>query len=468
MDIKMNDGKEITGCSFDYMCTQYNETKLQIIENQTDATTKLSDISSTLLFDETINISDVTIGNDFNTFSSFYNNVTLYANKQSESKYGIGHTHVSFSYDLGNQLSIPIEDTFFIKNLNITVKGVNKLKKYSGFDSVNNGYFYDATNLNSYKDKLRSHLMYSFEYAWKTTTVNLPFDIEIEPVDVVFIGTKAINPISDNDNTQYKFNIVELFGNCLNIGTIYDNHTYKILSDPLRSNDTNGSDILMIGVPNGKSIKNIYANIEYTDNVRTIRKDNITGLLKLISDVNYFISLNPEMNTYDNDKTIYRYAAITDLKTNVYAQPYNIYFAILPRTYNSNTDNAIISFEIEFDSEPKYRDYSNVFDRQDWSSFKNFNKRGSMNSNIVLTGNAAYDVIDVANSIVSDDFSVKLVANTDYDATHIFNLSMNLDNISTEQLANIESINPLAQLISTDNKIKFIEKYCDKLNNLSL
>ena len=62
------------------------------------------------------------------------------------------------------------------------------------------------------------------------------------------------------------------------------------------------------------------------------------------------------MNKYDNDSETYRYAAISDLETNVFSQPYNVYFCLLPRTYNHSnsgkmTDNSLISFEIEFDDE---------------------------------------------------------------------------------------------------------------------
>ena len=266
-----------------------------------------------------------------------------------------------------------------------------------------------------------------------------------------------------------RFNIIDLFGNSLNIGTIYNNYSKKLLNAPLRSNNLDGSDILMIGVPNGKLIKNVFANVEYTDNTRRIRKDNITGLLKLISNVNYFISLNPEMNTYDNDKTVYRYAAITDLETNVYSQPYNVYFAILPRTYNKNTDNAIISFEVEFDSEPAYNNRDNVFSAQDWSTLYNFNKRGSANNNIkVVTNNYPYDNIDIPELLLSDNVNVKFVTNVDYDGTHIFNLSMNLTNIQAINLERISSFNPLAQFITETNQNKFIEKYCSELNDLSL
>lgn len=470
MDVKMNDGKEITGCGFDYMVTKYNEAKLQITENQSDATTKVSDILSTLLFDENVTLNGVRIKSDYKTFTSKYESTTLTIEKQHESKYGTGYTHVTFTYNLGNQLSIPIENTSFIKNLYLGVAGVNKLKRYAGFDTANNGYFYDAKKLNCYKKNLNSHTMYSLEYAWKSTLVYLPYDIEIEPVDVIFVGTKPIDPITgNNESERYKFNIVELFGNSLNIGTIYDNYSKKLLNAPLRSNNLNGSDILMIGVPNGKLIKNVFANVEYTDNSRRIRKDNITGLLKLISNVNYFISLNPEMNTYDNDKTVYRYAAITDLETNVYSQPYNVYFAILPRTYNKDTDNAIISFEVEFDSEPAYNNRDNVFDAQDWSTLYNFNKRGSANNNIrVVTNNYSYDNIDIPALLLSDDINVKFITNVDYDGTHIFNLSMNLANIKARNLERISSFNPLAKFITEINKNKFIEKYCSELNDLSL
>ena len=470
MDVKMNDGKEITGCGFDYMVTKYNEAKLQITENQSDTTTKVSDILSTLLFDENVNLNGVQISNNYKTFTSNYESTNLTIEKQYESKYGTDYTHVTFTYNLGNKLSIPIENTTFIKNLYLKVVGVNKRKKYAGFDTANNGYFYDATKLNCYNSNLNSHIMYSLEYAWKSTFVYLPYDIEIEPVDIIFVGTKPIDPvIGNNDSERYKFNIIELFGNSLNIGTIYDNYSKKLLNTPLRSNNLDGSDILMIGVPNGKLIKNVFANIEYTDNTRRIRKDNITGLLKLISNVNYFISLNPEMNTYDNDKTVYRYAAITDLETNVYSQPYNVYFAILPRTYNKNTDNAIISFEVEFDSEPVYNNRDNVFSAQDWSTLYNFNKRGSANNNIkVVTNNYPYDNIDIPELLLSDNVNVKFVTNVDYDGTHIFNLSMNLTNIQAINLERISSFNPLAQFITETNQNKFIEKYCSELNDLSL
>ena len=470
MDVKMNDGKEITGCGFDYMVTKYNEAKLQITENQSDTTTKVSDVLSTLLFDENVNLNGVQISSNYKTFTSNYESTNLTIEKQYESKYGTDYTHVTFTYNLGNKLSIPIENTTFIKNLYLKVVGVNKLKKYAGFDTVNNGYFYDATKLNCYKSNLNSHIMYSLEYAWKSALVYLPYDIEIEPVDVIFVGTKPIDPVTgNNDSEKYKFNIIELFGNSLNIGTIYDNYSKKLLNTPLRSNNLDGSDILMIGVPNGKLIKNVFANVEYTDNTRRIRKDNITGLLKLISNVNYFISLNPEMNTYDNDKTVYRYAAITDLETNVYSQPYNVYFAILPRTYNKNTDNAIISFEVEFDSEPAYNNRDNVFSAQDWSTLYNFNKRGSANNNIkVVTNNYSYDNIDIPELLLSDDVNVKFVTNVDYDGTHIFNLSMNLTNIQAINLERISSFNPLAPFITETNKNKFIEKYCSELNDLSL
>lgn len=470
MDVKMNDGKEITGCGFDYMVTKYNEAKLQITENQSDTTTKVSDILSTLLFDENVNLNGVQISNNYKTFTSNYESTNLTIEKQYESKYGTDYTHVTFTYNLGNKLSIPIKNTTFIKNLYLKVVGVNKLKKYAGFDTANNGYFYDATKLNCYKSNLNSHTMYSLEYAWKSTLVYLPYDIEIEPIDVIFVGTKPIDPVTGNsDSERYKFNIIELFGNSLNIGTIYDNYSKKLLNAPLRSNNLDGSDILMIGVPNGKLIKNVFANVEYTDNTRRIRKDNITGLLKLISNVNYFISLNPEMNTYDNDKTVYRYAAITDLETNVYSQPYNVYFAILPRTYNKNTDNAIISFEVEFDSEPAYNNRDNVFSAQDWSTLYNFNKRGSANNNIkVVTNNYSYDNIDIPELLLSDNVNVKFVTNVDYDGTHIFNLSMNLTNIQAVNLERISSFNPLAQFITETNQNKFIEKYCSELNDLSL
>lgn len=470
MDVKMNDGKEITGCGFDYMVTKYNEAKLQITENQSDTTTKVSDILSTLLFDENINLNGVQISNNYKTFTSNYESTNLTIEKQYESKYGTDYTHVTFTYNLGNKLSIPIENTTFIKNLYLKVAGVNKLKKYAAFDTANNGYFYDATKLNCYNSNLNSHIMYSLEYAWKSTLVYLPYDIEIEPVDVIFVGTKPIDPVTGNsDSERYKFNIIELFGNSLNIGTIYNNYSKKLLNAPLRSNNLDGSDILMIGVPNGKLIKNVFANVEYTNNTRRIRKDNITGLLKLISNVNYFISLNPEMNTYDNDKTVYRYAAITDLETNVYSQPYNVYFAILPRTYNKNTDNAIISFEVEFDSEPAYNNRDNVFSAQDWSTLYNFNKRGSANNNIkVVTNNYPYDNIDIPELLLSDNVNVKFVTNVDYDGTHIFNLSMNLTNIQAINLERISSFNPLAQFITETNQNKFIEKYCSELNDLSL
>ena len=470
MDVKMNDGKEITGCGFDYMVTKYNEAKLQITENQSDTTTKVSDILSTLLFDENVNLNGVQMSNNYKTFTSNYESTNLTIEKQYESKYGTDYTHVTFTYNLGNKLSIPIENTTFIKNLYLKVVGVNKLKKYAGFDTANNGYFYDATKLNCYNSNLNSHIMYSLEYAWKSTFVYLPYDIEIEPVDVIFVGTKPIDPVyGNNDSERYKFNIIELFGNSLNIGTIYDNYSKKLLNTPLRSNNLDGSDILMIGVPNGKLIKNVFANIEYTDNTRRIRKDNITGLLKLISNVNYFISLNPEMNTYDNDKTVYRYAAITDLETNVYSQPYNVYFAILPRTYNKNTDNAIISFEVEFDSEPAYNNRDNVFSAQDWNTLYNFNKRGCANNNIkVVTNNYSYDNIDIPELLLSDNVNVKFVTNVDYDGTHIFNLSMNLTNIQAINLERISSFNPLAQFITETNQNKFIEKYCSELNDLSL
>ena len=175
------------------------------------------------------------------------------------------------------------------------------------------------------------------------------------------------------------------------------------------------------------------------------------------------------MNTYDNDKTVYRYAAITDLETNVYSQPYNVYFAILPRTYNKNTDNAIISFEVEFDSEPVYNNRDNVFSAQDWSTLYNLNKRGSANNNIkVVTNNYSYDNIDIPELLLSDNVNVKFVTNVDYDGTHIFNLSMNLTNIQAINLERISSFNPLAQFITETNQNKFIEKYCSELNDLSL
>ena len=70
--------------------------------------------------------------------------------------------------------------------------------------------------------------------------------------------------------------------------------------------------------------------------------------------------------------------------------------------------------------------------------------------------------------IFSNEFKVSFVSNSEYDGNHIFNLSMNIDNLSNTKLDEIGTINPLSQFVKKDNKEAFIKKYCDKLNNLSL
>ena len=72
MDVKMNDGKKISECSFDYMITTFNEAKGQLNSNQSDTTNKISNIVNTLLFDEKIDLSNVNIKNDYKTFSQSY------------------------------------------------------------------------------------------------------------------------------------------------------------------------------------------------------------------------------------------------------------------------------------------------------------------------------------------------------------------------------------------------------------
>lgn len=477
MDVKMNDGKKISECSFDYMITTFNEAKGQLNSNQSDTTNKISNIVNTLLFDEKIDLSNVNIKNDYKTFSQSYKTAKVKNIALGTSKYGVEYNSIKIEYTLGDELSIPIANEQFVKNISLTIKGVNKLKKYAAFDDDNKfGYFYNPTTLNSVSEAQNNAPIYSFEYAWTTTKIDVPFNIEIEPMDIVFVGTKSYSTTAV-EQSKYGFSIMDLFGSCINIGTIYNNYTKKMLNTPLKSKSSTelyDDDIIMIGVPKGKSIKNIYANIELVDGVHSIIKTNITGLLKYIANVNYFISLNPEMNKYDNDSETYRYAAISDLETNVFSQPYNVYFCLLPRTYNRSnsgkmTDNSLTSFEIEFDDEYNSilnNDYLNSVDT--WSTCKNYNKRGSVNSNIVTSTDTILDNIDMTTIIFSNEFKVSFVSNSEYDGNHIFNLSMNIDNLSNTKLDEIGTINPLSQFIKKDNKEAFIKKYCDKLNNLSL
>lgn len=526
--MKMNDARSLTALSFKYGYTQYNNHLTSTVTS--DNSNELHKfIGKSFIFNyDDSDYNNVGVMNEnFKSFSTIYSNRQTVQLIKTQTQYNDNYVHYTCTFENNSDLSIVFEDFKLIQDLAFTIEGITKLKHYTGFSNslfddpmmtetdpktnerIGADALYCMTDVkqgNSYKDSTNRYkdILYSFEYAWDTTTLELPIEINIEATDVVFVNTIPINGRYDNEkyyinkgvtNDALTFNVSNVFSSYRYISQIQNNYTVNLLNKPiitptLKAGYTieqleaykEGFDMILIGVPKNKMIKNVWANIEHdvstgTKQTKKLQKENITGLLKVISNINYFISLNPEICKFrgQNNTVAYKYAAVTDLDTNVFAQPYRIYFCLLPRTYMKN-NNGIISLEIEFDEELVYTETSNTFSKYVWSKSTNVGSNKSINKDIKMNNpnsNSSDKIIDVISMIAKN--TIDIITNTNYDSTHIFDLSYNVDvplikyEVKTDlSKLNNKSFNAIMMLANKEQKNKIVNYYLEKLNEISL
>ena len=497
--VKMNDARSLKDMSFKFAKTQYNNHITN--GNTSDETSSLNSFKnnqSTIIYADIRNNSNYNetnckqIAENFHSFSTVYDTKKIALSK-IDTIYDDNFVKFSGEFSYESNLSVLFEDVTLIQDIKFTVEGISKLKRYAAFS---NEFFMSPvsgrTALRCMTDrthklakfdnsgKLIEDLMYSFEYAWTETEIDTKMKIEVEATDILFVNTIPVNgkfkdnntyAISENaTNNNLSFTTDDVFASYKYISSIVNNYSIKILEKPLKREVSNskvdeykqGFDIVTFGIPCSKMIKNVWANIElYNTNYRKVQKENITGLLKYINKRNYFISLNPEMaKNSSNNSVVYRFACITDVQTNIFAQPYKIYFCILPRTYITDTqNNGIISFEIELDEQPNY--ISSEWSNEQYVSQYSVNvAMYTKNRYIDVVGDniSIYRKIDIKNDINSNN--IEALTNTNYDSTHIFNLSY----VYSQQ-----SLNPFAMISNDEDYIESIKNmYLEKLNNISL